>query len=64
MSELTSLGDYRAAPSQSFVQKAAANKDNPQIRLCRDLGVESSLMDERAVEVQVAEPERRLQMRS
>jgi hypothetical protein len=58
-----SLGNRRSAPYQSLFRIAESEKDDPQPRFCVFVGVESDLMDKRAVGERIVEREHRFQMR-
>ena len=57
------LGNRRSAPCQSLFRIAESEKDDRQPRLCVFVGVESNLIDKRAVGERIVEREHRFQMR-
>ena len=64
MGQPAGLGDGRAARHQGPAWKAETEKDDAQIRLRYRLGVESDLMDKRAVGGRIIKRQRLFEMRS
>ena len=64
MSQAPSLSDCRVALCQCLVGKAETENDCPQIRLRDHLGVDSGLIDKRAVGIWIVKRKHLFQMRS